>query len=169
MLTDGSTSKIITGFYQHLAFRFIAMTRGGLIGLIYTKLTKSRAGAAESGESAVITLIESDVERIGETWHLLTSDLWASILQLGLSVWLLERQIGLICIAPIVLAIGKLQSQNTMIRLMTKLYRFHSHVIQSSRIYDDPTEALARGRAASCQLHGPCAEPHEAGQDVGSE
>lgn len=86
----------------------MAMTRGGLIGLIYTKLTRSRAGAAENRDSAVITLIESDVERIGETWYLLTSHLWACILQLGLSVWLLERQIGVICIAPIILAIGAL-------------------------------------------------------------
>ncbi|OAR00109.1 hypothetical protein LLEC1_04813 [Akanthomyces lecanii] len=98
-------TAIITGFYQHLAFRLMAMTRGGLIGLIYTKLTKSRAGAAESADSAIITLIESDVERIGETWHMLTSDFWACILQLGLAVWLLERQIGVVCIAPIVLAI----------------------------------------------------------------
>ncbi|OAA71991.1 ABC transporter [Akanthomyces lecanii RCEF 1005] len=98
-------TAIITGFYQHLAFRLMAMTRGGLIGLIYTKLTRSRAGAAENRDSAVITLIESDVERIAETWYLLTSHLWACILQLGLSVWLLERQIGVICIAPIILAI----------------------------------------------------------------
>ncbi|TQV92278.1 ABC multidrug transporter [Cordyceps javanica] len=87
---------IITGFYQHLAFRFIAMTRGGLIGLIYAKLIRSPAGAAETGDSAAITLIESDVEKIGETWFLLTSDLWACILQLGVSIWLLERQIGVI-------------------------------------------------------------------------
>ncbi|KAJ6785512.1 hypothetical protein PWT90_03803 [Aphanocladium album] len=98
-------TAIITGFYQHLAFRFMAMTRGGLIGLIYTKLTRSPTSATESGNSAAITLIESDVERIGETWYLLTSDLWACILQLGLSIWLLERQVGLICIAPVILAI----------------------------------------------------------------
>lgn len=86
----------------------MAMTRGGLIGLIYAKLTKSPAGAAETADSAAITLIESDVEKIGETWYLLTSDLWACVLQLGLSIWLLERQIGVICIAPILLAIGML-------------------------------------------------------------
>ncbi|KAJ3497996.1 hypothetical protein NLG97_g1469 [Lecanicillium saksenae] len=99
-------TAIITGFYQHLAFRFMAMTRGGLIGLIYAKMTRSPTSAMESGDSAAITLIEADVERIGETWYLLTSELWACIIQLGLSVWLLQRQIGLICIAPVILAIA---------------------------------------------------------------
>lgn len=84
----------------------MAMTRGALIGMIYRKLTHSRSGAAETADSAVLTLIEADVERIGESWYLLISELWPSVLQLGLAVWLLQRQLGAICVAPVILAIG---------------------------------------------------------------
>lgn len=93
----------------------MAMTRGGLIGLIYAKLIRSPAALAESGDSAAVTLIESDVERICETWYLLTSDLWACILQLGLSIWLLERQIGIICIVPVIMAIGMLKTRRSVL------------------------------------------------------
>ena len=85
----------------------MAMTRAALIGMIYEKLTRLSTGSGETVDSAVITLIQSDVERIGETWYLLTSDIWASIIQLGLSIWVLYRQLGAICIAPIILAISK--------------------------------------------------------------
>lgn len=85
----------------------MAMTRGGLIGMVYSKLTRSPTGSAETGDSAVITLIETDVETIGETWYLLTSDAWACVLQLGLAIWLLYRQVGVICIAPVIMAICK--------------------------------------------------------------
>lgn len=99
--------KIVTGFYQQLTFRLLAMIRGALIGLIYEKLSLAPAGSADASDSAVMTLIGTDVERIGETWYLLISEVWACVIQLVIAVWLLERQLGAVCIAPVMLALSK--------------------------------------------------------------
>lgn len=104
--------QVTTGFYQHLTFRFMAMIRGALVGAIFQKLIQSPVGIASGSESPVMTLIGTDVERICETWYSLTSEVWACIIQLGLSAWLLQRQLGAVCIAPILLAIGMLFKQS---------------------------------------------------------
>ena len=49
----------------------------------------------------------TDVEQIAENLHLIITDLWANILQIGVAIYLLERQVGAVCIAPVILAIGK--------------------------------------------------------------
>jgi ATP-binding cassette subfamily C (CFTR/MRP) protein 1 len=53
-----------------------------------------------------MTLMGTDVERIAETWYLLVVESWANILQLGIAIFLLERQLGAVCIAPILIAVG---------------------------------------------------------------
>jgi ATP-binding cassette, subfamily C (CFTR/MRP), member 1 len=37
----------------------------------------------------------------------LTHELWANTIQVSLATWLLERELGLACIVPIVIAICK--------------------------------------------------------------
>jgi len=47
----------------------------------------------------------TDVERIVEglrSFH----ETWASLLEVGIACWLLEKQLSLACIAPIVLVVG---------------------------------------------------------------
>ena len=48
--------------------------------------------SANANESAAMTLMGTEVERIVETWYLLVVSIWASILQLGIAVFLLERR-----------------------------------------------------------------------------
>ncbi|KAH0431618.1 ABC transporter [Colletotrichum camelliae] len=95
--------KIATGFYQHLSFRLMAMVRGGLISLIYEKVVQSPS--TQVGDSAAMTLIGTDVERICETWHLAVAESWASVIQLGFAVWLLQMQIGAVCVTPVIVAL----------------------------------------------------------------
>ena len=97
--------KIATGFYQHLSFRLMAMVRGGLISLIYEKIVQSPS--TQVGDSAAMTLIGTDVERICETWHLVAAESWASVIQLAFAVWFLQMQIGPVCITPVIVALGK--------------------------------------------------------------
>ncbi|KAK5990162.1 ABC multidrug transporter B [Cladobotryum mycophilum] len=94
---------ISTGFYQHISFRLMTMIRGGLVALIYRKLAESPS--TNASDSAAMSLIGADVERICESWYLVTSEAWAYIIQLSVAVWFLQRQLGTVCIAPIVLAI----------------------------------------------------------------
>lgn len=97
--------QVATGWYQHLSYRLMAMVRGGLIGMIYQKITTLKS--ANINDSAAMTLMGTDVEQIAENLHLIITDLWANILQIGVAIYLLERQVGAVCIAPVILAIGK--------------------------------------------------------------
>ncbi|KAH8671415.1 ABC transporter [Xylariales sp. PMI_506] len=94
---------IATGFYQHLSFRLMAMVRGGLISLIYEKIVQSPS--TQVGDSAAMTLIGTDVERICETWHLVVAESWASVIQLAFAVWFLQMQIGPVCVTPVIVAL----------------------------------------------------------------
>ncbi|KAH7310266.1 ABC transporter [Rhexocercosporidium sp. MPI-PUGE-AT-0058] len=96
-------TAVTTGWYQHLAYRLMAMVRGGLIGMIYRKIITLKA--ANVNDSAAMTLMGTDVEQIAENLHLIITDLWANLLQIGIAIWLLERQLGAVCIAPVILAI----------------------------------------------------------------
>jgi len=82
------------------------MVRGSLIAVIYEKMISLKS--ANTNESAAITLMGTDVERIVETFFLLVVEIWANILQLSIAVFLLERQLGAVCIAPIIIALCKL-------------------------------------------------------------
>lgn len=83
----------------------MALIRGGLITNIFDKLNNIRTKAATDSGSPILTLIGTDVERICETWNFLIAELWPAVLQLGVGVWLLERQLGAVCIAPVILAV----------------------------------------------------------------
>ncbi|KAM4057529.1 ABC transporter [Hirsutella rhossiliensis] len=96
---------VFTGSYQHLVYRLMTMTRGGLIALIYQKLTESPTPSNDAHDAAVMTLIGTDVERICETWYLVVAEIWPSIVQLGIAVWFLQRQLGAVCVAPVILAL----------------------------------------------------------------
>ncbi|KAM7219752.1 ABC multidrug transporter [Rhypophila decipiens] len=97
---------IATGFYQHLSFRLMAIVRGGLISLIYDKVVQSPSASTQAAsDSAAMTLIGTDVERICETWHLVVAESWAAVIQLAFAVWLLQMQIGPVCVTPVIVAL----------------------------------------------------------------
>ncbi|GKT87234.1 ABC multidrug transporter [Colletotrichum tofieldiae] len=79
------------------------MVRGGLISLIYEKIVQSPS--TQVSDSAAMTLISTDVERICETWHLVVAESWASVIQLAFAVWFLQMQIGPVCVTPVIVAL----------------------------------------------------------------
>lgn len=95
----------------------MAMVRGGLIGMIFKKLTTLKS--ANVNNSAAVTLMGTDVEQVADNLHLIISDLWANLIQIGIAVWLLERQLGAVCIVPVILAMSKSRS--------LRLQHFHYH------------------------------------------
>jgi len=86
----------------------MAMIRGGLIAIIYQKMIGLKI--TNVNESAAMTLMGIDVERISETWYLLVAEISANVIQLSVAIWLLERQLGAVCIAPIIVALGEFSS-----------------------------------------------------------
>lgn len=83
----------------------MAMVRGALIGMIYRKITTLKS--ANINDSAAMTLMGTDVEQIADNLHLIITDLWANLLQIAIAIWLLERQLGAVCIAPVILTVGE--------------------------------------------------------------
>ncbi|KAL8804260.1 MAG: hypothetical protein Q9200_005900 [Gallowayella weberi] len=89
--------------YQHKTFRVITMIRGSLVSLIYRKTLDLNTTAIL--ESASVTLMSADVERVGSGMQYMHEG-WASIIEIGVALWLLQMQLGLAVVAPIVLSLG---------------------------------------------------------------
>ncbi len=104
-------NKIFTAQYQHRLYRSVTMFRGAMVSLIYAKSLEMRAGGLD--DSAALTLMSTDIDRLTVSLQSL-SGIWASVIEIAIGIWLLERQIGWVCVAPIVLVIG-LSSNNPRI------------------------------------------------------
>lgn len=96
-------SAIATGFYWHQQYRFLTMARGCLVSAIGWK-TASLDILAASDPKAAVSLMSTDVERITDGMRPL-HDFWASIIQIAISLYLLEQQMGVACVVPVVLSI----------------------------------------------------------------
>lgn len=55
---------------------------------------------ARSSDLSTATLMSTDVMRFAQMFSL-PNLFWSSMAQVGLAVWLLEKQVGLICLVPI--------------------------------------------------------------------
>ncbi|KAL4734230.1 P-loop containing nucleoside triphosphate hydrolase protein [Aspergillus similis] len=83
--------------YGYFTFRFTIRLRGGLIALIHRQTVRIRA--VDLGENTAITLMGTDVERISSGFRLI-HEMWASLIEIGVAIYLLERQVGVACIVP---------------------------------------------------------------------
>jgi hypothetical protein len=61
--------------------------------------------AEELNDSAAITLMGTDVERIVANLKNM-HEAWASIIELVVATWLLEREVGVACLIPLVISLG---------------------------------------------------------------
>ncbi|KAL8873713.1 MAG: hypothetical protein Q9174_000860 [Haloplaca sp. 1 TL-2023] len=95
---------ISTTQYQHLTYRAIAMARGGLISMLFEKTTLVKAEGVDAATS--LTLMSADIERITNGWQTM-HHIWANPLEIGIAVYLIERQLGPACAIPLAVSIGK--------------------------------------------------------------
>lgn len=56
-------------------------------------------------ESVAVTLMSADIDRIVNGLKFINEP-WGNILEVALATWLLERQIGLACLAMVLLSLG---------------------------------------------------------------
>lgn len=91
---------ITGGAYQHKANRMATMVRGSLVNAIYAQTLDLSITSLE--ESAAVTLMSSDVERIC-TALLPIHNVWSGPLEIGLSIWLLQKQIGFALFGPLII------------------------------------------------------------------
>jgi len=90
------------GAYQHKANRMATMVRGSLVNAVYKQTLELSITSLD--ESAAVTLMSSDVERICEA-ILPIHNVWASPLEIGLAIWLLQREIGYALFGPLIITI----------------------------------------------------------------
>jgi len=95
---------IANGSYYHMTYRFITSLRGSLVTMIYAKTVDLSITALD--ESVALTLMSTDTETICNGFEE-AHELWAVPLEVGLAMWLLYRQLGLVFLAPAVTAICK--------------------------------------------------------------
>ncbi|KAJ5935489.1 hypothetical protein N7466_005036 [Penicillium verhagenii] len=93
---------IVTSIYWRQAFRFVTIMRAGLVSMIHEKLMRSRT--VDVNESEAVTLMEVDVDRIVKNLHSF-HETWASVVEIIIAIWLLERQLGAACVVPALICI----------------------------------------------------------------
>lgn len=93
-----------TGQYQHLTYRAITMARGGLVSNIFAKTSLLKANGVDPASS--ITLMSADIERITNGWQLM-NEMWANVIEIAIAIYLLALQLGVACVVPLAVAIGK--------------------------------------------------------------
>jgi hypothetical protein len=75
--------------------------------MLYSKTTDLSITSVDS--SASMILMSADIERITTGWQTM-HEIWASIIEVGLAIYLLERQLGAACAVPVAISICKLNS-----------------------------------------------------------
>ncbi|KAK3368578.1 ABC transporter [Podospora didyma] len=93
---------ISTALYWYYQERFQSLLRAFLISSIYTK-TASVPHIGD-GDPAAVTLMGADVERV-YTGLRFIHEVWANTIQIALASWLLQRQLGLAFLAPLVIVL----------------------------------------------------------------
>ncbi|KAH8668572.1 ABC transporter [Xylariales sp. PMI_506] len=85
--------------------RMIARIRAGLTSKIYRHTTEFRMNDVK--DSAALTLMGSDVERIVQALRLI-HEVWASVPEMAVAVWLLARQISFACVVPLIVSLASI-------------------------------------------------------------
>ncbi|KAN0096080.1 putative ATP-binding cassette transporter [Hyaloscypha variabilis] len=95
-------TAVVNVLYSHMTFRFSTAIRGTLVSMIYEKTVDLSITALD--ESAAITLMSNDTEAICGSFSNL-HELWAVPVEIGIAMWLLQRELGLSFLAPAAVAI----------------------------------------------------------------
>ncbi|KAF6805651.1 ABC multidrug transporter [Colletotrichum sojae] len=91
-----------TSIYWQLQLKNLTMVRGLLVTAIYNKVTT--IPSIDQDKAAVI-LMSTDVEKITQGLRVF-QEAWANLAEVRLAVWLLERELHVASIAPMVVATG---------------------------------------------------------------
>ncbi|KAN0062057.1 hypothetical protein ACQY0O_006056 [Thecaphora frezii] len=93
---------LLTAYYQSTVDEAACRIRRTLVSVIYQKSLRLRQDAAvESGAGGATTLISADMERLCNGL-VLVHEVWASILQVAIALWLAEVQISYAFLVPVV-------------------------------------------------------------------
>ncbi|KAL4804621.1 putative multidrug resistance-associated protein [Aspergillus unguis] len=95
---------VSTAIYYRQASRLATTVRSGLIAMIHEQTLALRSTAGLKSAEAV-ALMGTDTTRIMSSIRLL-HEMWASLLSVGVAIWLLEIQVYVACVVPAVIAVA---------------------------------------------------------------
>ncbi|KAI1128647.1 P-loop containing nucleoside triphosphate hydrolase protein [Nemania abortiva] len=95
---------VTMGWASHLTYRLMTMMRGGLISMIYRKLLRTQV--TKLNDSAAVTLMGTDVQRITESFHYLIVETIPAFIQLGIATYLLYLQLGGVFVVLLILSVA---------------------------------------------------------------
>jgi hypothetical protein len=101
LLTSGL--QLSTAYYEHLNYRMVTLVRGILAAAIYDKT--HRLSYNKLKDSAAVTLMSTDiagVKLVDSTFH----DVWASVIAIGLGIFVLANMLGPACVLILGPAVG---------------------------------------------------------------
>lgn len=75
-----------------------------MVSLIYERTLEVQAGVYD--ESKALTLMSTDIDRLIMSLTAVC-EIWARVVEMAIGIWLLERQLGWVCVAPIVVVISE--------------------------------------------------------------
>ncbi|OHE98019.1 ABC transporter [Colletotrichum orchidophilum] len=93
---------VSTGQYDWRNQRVASMTRGSTTALIYRKALRLDLTSPNVSPSAALTLVGTDSETISQGITQL-HEVWSGLLEIGIGIYLIYRQLGVACAMPIVL------------------------------------------------------------------
>jgi ATP-binding cassette, subfamily C (CFTR/MRP), member 1 len=83
------------------------MMRGSVIALIYQKSLRLNLISPSVSPTAALTLVGTDCETIIQGIVQL-HELWGGLLEIGIGIYLLYRELGAACAMPVALAAGSI-------------------------------------------------------------
>lgn len=96
--------QMANNFYYTQMSRLQTALRAGIVSIIYNQTLSLKAETLK--DSAAVTLIGTDAQRIVDQTRMV-HELWAAFLEVLIAIYLLERQIGVSCIVPVIISICK--------------------------------------------------------------
>lgn len=150
-----------TGFYWHRNYKTLAMLRASLVTAIFKQTTVISVTALDN--SAAVTLMGTDVDRVIRGLHQ-AHELWANVIQIAIATWLLDREIGIACLGPLVVAIGRL---SRLVQFTTDNCRYCCHDGLAFRQDWHTSKAVGKGNTQTDWDYLQDARPHERCQNAG--
>ncbi|KAL5397860.1 hypothetical protein PMIN03_012833 [Paraphaeosphaeria minitans] len=92
-----SSLAISKTYYQHKTYQLVVKVRGTLVSMLYAHTLESAPGALN--DRAPITLMSVDVDGVTDVVPVY-NEIWAGTVEVGIAVYLLQRQLGVVWVVP---------------------------------------------------------------------
>jgi hypothetical protein len=133
--------------------------------MLYGKTAELGVNAIDPTTSMI--LMSADIERITTGWQTI-HELWANLIEVGLAIYLLERQLGSACAVPIAVAIGKLPLIFYHIDRTNRIdaFSFNDWILSSHHPGHVSSSHVARSYREAYRCYHCDAQCHERGENV---